>query len=146
MVSRGTQSARNRVARPSKTSRGGLRARIVSELADELAAVLAEAGRPVGESRTLRIGAVGGAERASTAEVSWYDFALEYLDMRWPLIAAKTRGETNEALCAITQAMLRGVRGRPGDQLLRRAMMGWAFVVPRPELAAVPADVRQALQ
>ncbi|MBD3548618.1 hypothetical protein [Streptomyces sp. JV180] len=66
--------------------------------------------------------------------------------MRWPLIAAKTRGETNEALCAITQAMLRGVRGRPGDQLLRRAMMGWAFVVPRPELAAVPADVRQALQ
>ncbi|MCX5526529.1 hypothetical protein OG342_27325 [Streptomyces bobili] len=35
--------------------------------------------------------------------------------MRWPLIAAKTRDETNDALCAITRAMLRDVRGRPSE-------------------------------
>ncbi|WP_228924079.1 site-specific integrase [Streptomyces sp. DH7] len=123
-----------------------VRAQIVSELADEMAAVLLEVGCPVGEAKALRMSAGGGAEPAATVGVSWYDFALEYLDMRWPLIAAKTRGETNEALCAISQAMLRDVRGRPSDQMLRRAMRGWAFVVPRPEPVAVPADVRQALQ
>ncbi|MFE1331791.1 tyrosine-type recombinase/integrase [Streptomyces microflavus] len=123
-----------------------VRAQIVSELADELAAVLLEVGRPLGEAKALRMSAGGGAEPATTVGLSWYDFALEYLDMRWPLIAAKTRGETNEALCAISQAMLRDVRGRPSNQMLRRAMRGWAFVVPRPEPVAVPADVRQALQ
>lgn len=62
-----------------------------------------------------------------------------------PLIAAKTRDEINDALCAITQAMLRDVRGHPSDELLRRAMRGWAFVVPRPEPREMPADVRLAL-
>ncbi len=66
--------------------------------------------------------------------------------MRWPLIAAKTRDETNDALCAITRAMLRDVRGRPSDELLRRAMRGWAFVVPCPEPCQMPADVRLALR
>ncbi|MEU9632752.1 site-specific integrase [Streptomyces tendae] len=66
--------------------------------------------------------------------------------MRWPLIAAKTRDEINDAMCAITQAMLRDVRGHPSDELLRRAMRGWAFVVPRLELREMPADVRLALR
>ncbi|MFF6976277.1 hypothetical protein ACFZAV_00745 [Streptomyces sp. NPDC008343] len=66
--------------------------------------------------------------------------------MRWPLIAAKTRDETNDALCAITRAMLRDVRGRPSDELLRRAIRGRAFVVPGPEPRQIPADVRLALR
>ncbi|MEU9456725.1 hypothetical protein [Streptomyces sp. NPDC048277] len=66
--------------------------------------------------------------------------------MRWPLIAAKTRDEINDALCAITRAMIRDVRGHPSDELLRRAMRGWAFVVPRPEPREMPADVRLALR
>ncbi|MFD5164350.1 hypothetical protein ACFWMJ_40985 [Streptomyces hawaiiensis] len=65
--------------------------------------------------------------------------------MRWPLIAAKTRNETNDALCAITQAMLRDVRGCPSDELLRGALRDWAFVVPRPESRSMPTDVRLAL-
>lgn len=65
--------------------------------------------------------------------------------MRWPQVAAKTRNETNDALCAITQAMLRHVRGRPSDELLRQALRDWAFVVPRPEPRMAPADVRLAL-
>lgn len=41
--------------------------------------------------------------------------------------------------------MLRDVRGRPSDELLRQAFRNWAFVVPRPELHTAPADVRLAL-
>ncbi|MGX6743677.1 hypothetical protein [Streptomyces peucetius] len=66
--------------------------------------------------------------------------------MRWPQIAAKTRNETNDALCAITLAMLRDVRGRPSDELLRQALRNWAFVVPRPESRTAPPDVRLALR
>ncbi|WP_246204067.1 tyrosine-type recombinase/integrase [Streptomyces tailanensis] len=66
--------------------------------------------------------------------------------MRWPQVAAKTRNETNDALCAITLAMLRDVRGRPSDELLRQALRNWAFVVPRPELRTAPPEVRLALR
>ncbi|MEV0116298.1 site-specific integrase [Streptomyces sp. NPDC050844] len=66
--------------------------------------------------------------------------------MRWPQVAAKTRNETNDALCAITKAMLRDVRGRPNDELLRRALRDWVFVLPRPELHTAPSDVRLALR
>ncbi|MFE7836714.1 tyrosine-type recombinase/integrase [Streptomyces sp. NPDC057474] len=71
---------------------------------------------------------------------------MEYLDMRWLQVAAKTRNETNDALCAITLAMLRDVRGRPSDELLRQAFRNWAFVVPRPEQHTAPTDVRLALR
>ncbi|MGK5545911.1 tyrosine-type recombinase/integrase [Streptomyces sp. URMC 127] len=71
---------------------------------------------------------------------------MEYMEMRWPLIAAKTRDETNDALCAITLSMLRDVRGRPSDPLLRRALRGWAFVVAGPEPGGMPNDVRLALR
>lgn len=81
-----------------------------------------------------------------SAGLSWYAFASEYLVMRWPQVAAKTRNETNDALCAITSAMLRDVRGRPSDELLRQALPNWAFVVPRPELRTAPSDVRLAFR
>jgi hypothetical protein len=117
----------------------------VRALADELGSALVRAVREgvVDESAYL-----GGRHRSNgkgEAVISWYAFALEYLQMRWPLIAAKTRNETNDALCAITQAMLRHARGRPSDGLLRCALRDWAFVVPLPEVRSMPADVRLAL-
>ncbi|UUU30896.1 site-specific integrase [Streptomyces sp. CA-210063] len=113
----------------------------VRALADELGAALV---------RAVRLGAADESVSAGTSHgsvsTSWYDFALGYLEMRWPQVAAKTRNETNDALCAITQAMLRNVRGRPNDELLRQALRDWAFVVPRPDPRTAPADVRLALR
>ncbi|QNP65298.1 hypothetical protein [Streptomyces genisteinicus] len=60
-------------------------------------------------------------------------------------VAAKTRSETNDALCSITEAMLRKPRGRPDDELLRRALRNWAFVIPRPDTRTAPTEVRLAL-
>ncbi|MFF7094724.1 tyrosine-type recombinase/integrase [Streptomyces rubradiris] len=80
------------------------------------------------------------------ASLTWYAFALEYLRMRWPQIAAKSRDETNDALCAITLAMLRDARGRPDERLLRRALRNWAFVVPQPDQRRVPGEVQLALR
>ncbi|WP_405863371.1 tyrosine-type recombinase/integrase [Streptomyces sp. NBC_01515] len=117
----------------------------VRALADDLGAVLLRAVRQ-GVADESPAGISRGVPQGRAAGISWYAFALEYMEMRWPLIAAKTRDETNDALCAITRAMLRDVRGRPSDELLRRAMRGWAFVVPRPEPRQMPADVRLALR
>ncbi|MEF9885397.1 hypothetical protein [Streptomyces sp. P9-A4] len=77
--------------------------------------------------------------------LSWYAFSLEYMEARWVQVAAKTRSETNDALCSITEAMLRRTRGRPDDELLRRALRNWAFVVPRPDVRKAPTEVRLAL-
>jgi hypothetical protein len=98
----------------------------VRALADDLGAVLLRAVRQgvAGESPA---GISCGVPQGPAAGISWYAFAREYMEMRWPLIAAKSRDETNDALCEIIRAMLRDVRGRPSDELLRRAMRGWAF-------------------
>lgn len=37
------------------------------------------------------------------------------------------------------------MRGRPDDELLRRALRNWAFVVPRPDARTAPTEVRLAL-
>lgn len=125
--------------RRSDVGQGAAQGMVVGNLGDELAAALIKAIRE-------QTGAVerAGAVRDSAAP-SWYAFALEYLDMRWPLIAAKTRDETSDALCVITLAMLRDLRDRPSDQLIRHALRGWAFVVPRAEPRNMPTDVRLAL-
>lgn len=118
----------------------------VRVLADELGSALLRAVRDGVAGQAAYVQGRYQPVGAPTASISWYAFALEYLQMRWPLIAAKTRDGTNEALCAITLAMLRKVRGRPGDELLRRALRNWAFVVPRPEPCSMPTDVRLALR
>ncbi|WP_257003638.1 site-specific integrase [Streptomyces sp. SA15] len=110
-------------------------------LAEELGAALVRAVRLDTEDSL----ATAGAGRC-TVTISWYAFALEYLEMRWPQVAAKTRNETNDALCAITLTMLRDVRGRPSDEMLRQALRNWAFVLPRPELHTAPPDIRLTLR
>ncbi|XVQ86131.1 hypothetical protein ACQP2K_01485 [Microbispora siamensis] len=38
--------------------------------------------------------------------VTWYSFALAYVDMRWPHAAAKTRDSLTEALATVTPALV----------------------------------------
>ncbi|MEV7288716.1 site-specific integrase [Streptomyces sp. NPDC093252] len=130
----------SRTRRRSDVGQGAVQGPAIGNLGDELAAALIRAIRE-------QSGAVEclGAVQDSAAQ-SWYAFALEYLDMRWPLIAAKTRNETSDALCEITRAMLRDFRDRPSDHLIRHALRGWAFVFPRPDPRGMPADVRLALR
>jgi hypothetical protein len=60
--------------------------------------------------------------------------------------ATDIRALADELSAALVQAMLRNVRGRPSDELLRQALRDWAFVVPRPEPRMALADVRLALR
>lgn len=87
-----------------------------------------------------------GAPHAGEADdLSWYDFALEYLAMRWPTVAPKARDEINEGLTAVTKSLLLDVPDRPEDATLHRALRNWAFVVPGPVEQDLPDETRAAL-
>ncbi|MEV5475061.1 site-specific integrase [Streptomyces sp. NPDC052207] len=82
-------------------------------------------------------------ERAPS--MTWYAFALKYLAMKWPHAAPNTRNGINEALTAVTVALLDERPGRPADELLRKALRNWAFVLPSPGDRELPSDVADAL-
>src|SRR5437773_4506859 len=78
-----------------------------------------DTGRPISMQRTIR-------------DLSWYDFACAFVDLKWPQVAATTRRTHAEAMTAVTVLMLTGDRGRPqrdrpDDQLVRTALCRWAF-------------------
>src|SRR4051812_27944526 len=71
-----------------------------------------ESGRPVSAVRTRQ-------------EMSWYEFACAFVDMKWPHVAATTRRTHAEALTAVTPAMLATDRGMPDPKLIRLALSRW---------------------
>ncbi len=91
-----------------------------------------ESGLPISMSRTTR-------------EMSWYEFACAFVDMKWPRVAATTRRTHAEALTAITPHLFTTKRGKPDNKLIRRALCRWAFNTTRREDPECPADVKAAL-
>ncbi|TQJ90015.1 tyrosine-type recombinase/integrase [Streptomyces sp. SLBN-31] len=79
------------------------------------------------------------------ASMTWYAFALKYLAMKWPHAAPNTRDGINEALTAATMALLDERPGRPADDVLRKALRNWAFVLPGPDDRELPVEVANAL-
>jgi integrase len=79
------------------------------------------------------------------ASMTWYAFALKYLAMKWPHAAPNTRNGINESLTAVTMALLDERPGQPPEDLIRRALRNWAFVLPGPDERDLPSDVANAL-
>ncbi len=78
--------------------------------------------------------------------LSWYEFACNYTDLKWPHVAATTRRTHAEALTMITMLLVVTERGRPDDKVLRMALKRWAFNTPRRDDPSRPEQVRAALQ
>lgn len=94
--------------------------------ADAYRSALVTAARH-GEAFSLATGEPVSWNRASSSEMSWYDFACAYVDMKWKGAAAKYRQDIARALTAATPAMLATERGKPTDRELRSAMHRWGF-------------------
>ncbi|MFE4822844.1 tyrosine-type recombinase/integrase [Streptomyces sp. NPDC056704] len=112
-------------------------------LADHYRAKLMRAMRE-GEEFDKGSGLPASMEQKKSA-VSWYDFALRYLAMKWPHAAPNTRDGINESLTSVTVELLDERAGRPSDQAIRKALRNWAFVLPAPDDRDVPDDVRNVL-
>ncbi len=78
-------------------------------------------------------------------EMSWYEFACAFVDMKWPHAAASTRKTNAEALTTMTPAMFKNARGKPDDKLIRSALCRWAFNTSRREDPNCPPEIRAAL-
>jgi hypothetical protein len=93
--------------------------------ADSFRSSLLTAARK-GEAFSLATGRPMAWERAK-ADISWYEFACAYADMKWKQASAKYRKDIARALTAVTPAMLAEARGRPDDASIRRALVRWGF-------------------
>ncbi|MFE3926983.1 tyrosine-type recombinase/integrase [Streptomyces sp. YIM B13508] len=79
------------------------------------------------------------------ASMTWYAFALKYLAMKWPHAAPNTRNGINEALTAVTIALLDERPGRPSEKMIRKALRNWAFVLPGPDERELPTEIANTL-
>jgi hypothetical protein len=83
--------------------------------------------------------------RAEAQQVTWYEFACQYVDLKWPVSAATTRRTNAEALTAATPGMFTNTRGRPNDKLIRHALTRWAFNTGKRDRPDCPEEIKQAL-
>ncbi|WP_182883275.1 tyrosine-type recombinase/integrase [Microbispora sp. H10949] len=80
-----------------------------------------------GEAFSLLTGEPVSWQRAGVLEMSWYDFACKFVDMKWKGAAAKYRQDIARALTAATPAMYATARSKPDDRALRSGMHRWGF-------------------
>jgi hypothetical protein len=88
---------------------------------------------------------VTGLPERKAVDAGWLEHACAYVDMKWPAAAAKSRISIAEALTTATMVLFEPRRGRPADDVLRRALFGWAFNAGR-RGTKMPEDVSDALR
>jgi integrase len=85
-----------------------------------------------------------GLPESRTRDISWFQHACDYVDMKWPRAAAKSRKSIAEAMTTVSLALLANRRGRPDDEALRAALYGWVFS-PAHRSAEVPSEISATL-
>lgn len=114
-----------------------------SALADSFRADLLAAARK-GVAFDVATGRPVSWERSRT-DVSWYDFACSYVDMKWKHAAATYRRGIAEALTTATPVLVPSQRARPDDRVMRSALLRWGFNSQRRSEAERPQDIATAL-
>ncbi|AWZ03537.1 MULTISPECIES: site-specific integrase [unclassified Streptomyces] len=120
------------------------RSRRTKGLADKLRAQLLMA-QEAGEQFDTDTGLPSSMEEKAPAR-TWYDFALDYLRMKWPHCSPNYRDEINEALTGVTKALMPKKPGRPSDVAMQRALRDWAFILPGPDERDVPPEILVVLE
>ncbi|WP_049579111.1 tyrosine-type recombinase/integrase [Streptomyces sp. SBT349] len=76
-------------------------------------------------------------------DISWYQHARNYIEMKWPDAPASTRRTLAEAMATVTPVLVKDTKGMADVRLVRAALYGWAFnknrweEEPPPEIRAV---------
>ncbi|MFB7630429.1 tyrosine-type recombinase/integrase [Streptomyces sp. NPDC056149] len=85
---------------------------------------------------------------SKAAEVNWYDFAVEYVDWKWPSASGNTRKTMAKTLTPVTVALLRTPLPKHFEPVeVRRALREYAFNVRRrtDDENPVPDEVQMIL-
>ncbi|MEU5630281.1 hypothetical protein ACH47C_01745 [Streptomyces rishiriensis] len=84
------------------------------------------------------------SHRSKSAAMSWYAFAVRYVDARWPELGGNSRKNTAKTLTAVTIALLRAQPTQFAPVTVRTALREWAFNATR--RADAPRDVETILR
>ncbi|MGW2821818.1 tyrosine-type recombinase/integrase [Streptomyces sp. NPDC001443] len=81
---------------------------------------------------------------AKERDISWYEHARNYIEIKWDHSPASTRRTLAEAMATVTPTFVKDTKGMPDAGVIRTALYGWAFNKNRwgEEL---PADVAKVL-
>ncbi|WP_243790188.1 tyrosine-type recombinase/integrase [Saccharopolyspora gloriosae] len=82
--------------------------------------------------------------RATANQMSWFDFACAYVDMKWPHTSPGHRKSTADSLIVITSALLTTENGKP-DQKVTNSALRTAFS-SRARNGEHPDEIRRALR
>ncbi|MFF0397439.1 tyrosine-type recombinase/integrase [Streptomyces sp. NPDC005248] len=98
------------------------------------------AGEPFDEATGVPV-----RELRQRNDVSWYQHARDYIEMKWPHSPGSTRRTLSEAMATIAPALVTDTKGMADARTVRTALYSWAFNVtrraeePPPEVAKVLA-------
>ncbi|MEU8944023.1 site-specific integrase [Streptomyces sp. NPDC048489] len=105
--------------------------------ADLLRAV--HAGEPFDEESGLPL-----VELRQRDDITWYQHAREYIEMKWKHSPGSTRRTLAEAMATVTPALVKDTKGMADAQTVRTALYSWAFNVSRRDQDP-PDDVAKVL-
>ncbi|PWI44666.1 site-specific integrase [Streptomyces sp. ICBB 8177] len=77
-------------------------------------------------------------------DISWYEHARNYIEMKWDDSPGNTRRTLAEAMATVTPAFVKDTKGMPDVNTVRRALYSWAFNKNRWE-KETPADAAKVL-
>ncbi|MFD9493636.1 tyrosine-type recombinase/integrase [Streptomyces sp. NPDC060005] len=81
---------------------------------------------------------------AKARDISWYEHARNYIEMKWDDSPASTRRTLAEAMATVTPTFVKDTKGMPDARVVRTALYGWAFNKNRWS-EDTPADVAKIL-
>lgn len=77
--------------------------------------------------------------------VTWWQWSLQYVDIKWPHLAPRSRRSVAEALTTATMALTSRGPNAPSDQRMREALMQWAYNTTRRKAGPPPKEFRAAV-
>lgn len=77
-------------------------------------------------------------------DISWYEHARNYIEMKWDDSPGNTRRTLSEAMATVTPAFVKDTKGMPDARTVRRALYSWAFNKNRWD-EEIPPDVAKVL-
>jgi integrase len=77
---------------------------------------------------------------------SWYQHAVEYVDMKWPHASPNHRRGIAETLADLTPVFLSGERGAPDDATLRTVLYGHVFNAGARAAGSTPSHVAAVIE
>lgn len=71
------------------------------------------------------------APEPEPSPITWFEHAIDFVDMKWPQLAAHSRMGVAEALATVTPSLVSDRSSGPSTQAVRMALYGWAFNTTR---------------